>query len=390
MTLSCLRKSIRCFRRGLNQTFFEWTIEKSQHRATNEIPIRGSNKTPRLGIDLQQRGLGYLARYDEVEYLVYLSLWGGDEPMNYPVASSIFLLSLCVTFQAAHGGDATTTEEIQPLITTSELVVGVNRFAFGLLKGNKLLNDTEVTLKLYAIDGSEPSLATEVKAPYQIVRNLKQERSVHRHPDGTEHVHGDESGIQGLYVAQLNFSRAGDWGVELLVGQRSGPADIVRFAVTVLDAPATPALGSPAPRSRNLIASDVKNLRQIDTSPRPDPRLHQVRIVDAIAQRKPQLIVFATPQFCTSRMCGPVVEIVRTLLPAYGKRVAFIHQEIWQDFASKKAFPTVDEWRLSTEPWIFIVDGQGIIRGKFEGLVTVLELKAVLQQVLTERPGRRQ
>jgi hypothetical protein len=309
--------------------------------------------------------------------------------MNYPLATIIFLLSLCVTFQPAHGDDATTTEEIQPLITTSELVVGMNRFAFGLLKGNKLLNDAEVTLRLYATDGSELSFVAEVKAPYQIVSNLKQERSVHHHPDGTEHVHGDESGIQGLYVAQLNFSRAGDWGVELLVGQRSGPADIVRFAVTVLDAPATPALGSPAPRSHNLIASDVKNLRQIDTSPRPDPRLHQVRIADAIAQGKPQLIVFATPQFCTSRMCGPVVDIVRTLLPVYGKRVAFTHQEIWQDFADKKMFPTVAEWRLDTEPWVFVVDRDGIIRGKFEGLVTVRELEISLQEMLKLKPARR-
>jgi hypothetical protein len=130
--------------------------------------------------------------------------------------------------------------------------------------------------------------------------------------------------------------------------------------------------------------------RQIDTSPRPDPRLHQVRIEDAIAQRKPQLIVFATPQFCTSRMCGPVVDIVRTLLPVYGKRVAFTHQEIWQDFAGKKVFPTVAEWRLRTEPWIFVVDGQGIIRAKFEGLVTARELEVVLQQALKEAPGRRQ
>ena len=107
-----------------------------------------------------------------------------------------------------------------------------------------------------------------------------------------------------------------------------------------------------------------------------------VRRADAIAQGKPQLIVFATPQFCTSRMCGPVIDIVRALLPAYGKRVAFTHQEIWQDFAEKKIFPTVEEWRLFTEPWIFVVDGRGIIRAKFEGLVTAHELEEALQQVL--------
>jgi hypothetical protein len=118
--------------------------------------------------------------------------------------------------------------------------------------------------------------------------------------------------------------------------------------------------------------------------------LHQVRIGDAIKQRKPQLIVFATPQFCTSRMCGPVVDIVRTLLPAYGKRVAFTHHEIWQDFAEKKVFPTVEEWRLITEPWIFVVDGRGIIRAKFEGLATARELEGALQQALKETPARRQ
>jgi hypothetical protein len=81
-------------------------------------------------------------------------------------------------------------------------------------------------------------------------------------------------------------------------------------------------------------------------------------------------------------MCAPVVEIVRTLLPVYGQRVAFTHQEIWQDFATKRVFPTVEEWHLRTEPWIFIVDGQGIIRARFEGLVTPHELIAALQPVL--------
>ena len=78
-------------------------------------------------------------------------------------------------------------------------------------------------------------------------------------------------------------------------------------------------------------------------------------------------------------MCGPVVDIVRTLLPTYGKRVAFTHQEIWQDFATKKVFSTIEERRLQSEPWIFIVDGQGIIRARFEGLVTARELETALQ-----------
>jgi hypothetical protein len=317
--------------------------------------------------------------------------------MERSLCREVFGLILLVTVYAVQIDGRAAAAEItpeaadglQPLITTSELVVGKNRFAFGLLKANKLLEDANVTLRVYAVEGSVAQLAAELNAPYQPVRNVKQERSVHRHSDGTQHVHGDESGVRGIYVTQIDFTRAGTWGIEILSRQKDGPQEVARTAVTVLDNPQTPALGSPAPRSRNLIASDVKDLRQIDTSARPDSRLHQVRIADAIAQGKPQLIVFATPQFCTTRMCGPVVDIVRTLLPTYGKRVAFIHQEIWQDFAEKKVFPTVDEWRLFTEPWVFVVDGQGVIRAKFEGLVTGSELEAALQQVVTAGSSRR-
>ena len=72
---------------------------------------------------------------------------------------------------------------LQPLITTSELVVGENRFAFGLLKAGKLLEGADVKLRLYDIDGGEAKLAAELKVPYQAVKNVKQERLVHRHAD---------------------------------------------------------------------------------------------------------------------------------------------------------------------------------------------------------------
>jgi hypothetical protein len=270
-------------------------------------------------------------------------------------------------------------EDLQPLITTSELIVGENRFAFGLAKANKLLENADVHLRIYSLAGPEPLLVAEINALYHRVGIAETGARVHRHADGTRHVHRDASDVRGLYVTRLTFPHPGPWGIELQALDDNGSSATARLRVTVANAPQTPAMGTPAPRSRNLIASDVRDLREIDTSQEPDPRLHQVRIVDAIAQRKPQLIVFATPQFCTSRMCGPVVDIVRQLLPQYSKRVAFTHQEIWQDFASKKVFPTVEEWRLVSEPWIFIVDGDGIIRAKFEGLVTLRELEEALQ-----------
>lgn len=240
---------------------------------------------------------------------------------------------------------------ITPLITTAELSVGSNRFAFGLLKAQALLDGADVLVRVYDIDVTEARLAAEIEAPYYLVQAVKRAQAVHRHADGKRHVHGADTDVRGLYVTSLTFARPGPWGVELLVREADQAPEAVRFTVMVLGAPQTPAVGLPAPHGR-----------------REDGR--------------PQLIVFATPQFCATRMCGPVLDVVETLRPAYGKRIVFTHQEIWDDFASQQTYPAVAQWGLRTEPWIFVVDGNGIVRGRFEGLVTVRELEAAVQQVL--------
>jgi hypothetical protein len=271
---------------------------------------------------------------------------------------------------------------LQPVITTSELVVGQNRLAFGLLKEHKPLDEADVVVRVYELHDQQAQLQAQTRAPYARLEIVEQGQRVHIHPDGTRHVHHEATDVQGIYVTQVTFERPGTWGFEVLAKQGDGPVEVARFTVNVLAAPRTPPPGTPAPRSHNLIASDVQDLGQIDTSDPPDPRLHQVRIVDAIARGRPQVIVFATPKFCTSRICGPVVDIVRTLIPAYGDRVVFTHQEIWQDAAAREFFPTVEEWSLQTEPWVFVVDGKGIVQAKFEGLTTAREIEAALRQVL--------
>jgi hypothetical protein len=295
------------------------------------------------------------------------------------------LLTACLNALDGRGASAGEREPLQALMTTSELVVGQNRFAFGLLKHNTLLADADVAVRVYDIRDDAAKLVMEAPAPYRRLEVVEDGKPVHVHPDGTRHVHGETTDMRGIYVAHVTFDRPGAWGVEVLARRNDGSAEATRFTVDVLAVSRTPALGAAAPRSRNLVAGDVSDLRQIDSSEPPDPRLHQVRIADAIAQGKPQVIVFATPKYCASRVCGPVLDVVRTLIPAYGRRVAFVHQEIWESGSLQKFSPTVEEWSLRTEPWIFVVDGQGIIRARFEGLTTRRELEAALRQMLDGR-----
>jgi hypothetical protein len=274
------------------------------------------------------------------------------------------------------------TASLQPVVTTSELVVGRNRFAFGLLKDGSLLTARRATVSLYDIGGDDAQLVSVVSALYHPLEVIEGDRHVHMHPDGTRHLHDSGTDVRGIYVAHVTLPRAGAWGVEISVEHAPGVVEAARLSVAALPQPRAPLPGTAAPRSRNLVASDVSDLRLIDSSEPPDPRLHQTRIADAIRQGRPQLIVFATPKYCTSRVCGPVLDVVRTLIPTWGDRVAFVHEEVWQAGGMQRLSPTMEEWNLHSEPWIFIVDGDGVIRARFEGLTTRRELEVALRQTL--------
>ena len=310
--------------------------------------------------------------------------------MRQSVVAGVVALGLLLLCDARHDRPAAqpalpSGDGLHVLLTTSELLVGQNRLAFGLLKGGKLLADTRAAVRLYALEGEEARLVAETPAHYQRLEVIESGKRIHIHPDGSRHVHGEATDVQGIYVAQVMFPRPGTWGLEVLAQSGGGAVESARLSVGVLEASLMPMVGTPAPRSRNRIAGDVDDLKQIDSSDPPDPRLHQMRIADAIAQGKPQVIVFATPRYCTSRVCGPVVDVVRTLIPAYGDRVAFVHEEIWETGGVQKFTPTVEEWSLRSEPWIFVVDASGVVRARFEGVTTRRELEAALRLVLAPR-----
>ena len=98
--------------------------------------------------------------------------------------------------------------------------------------------------------------------------------------------------------------------------------------------------------------------------------------------RKPVVLVFATPQFCQSRICGPVVDEEEQVKQRYGDRVAFIHMEIYnQNNPAKGVRPQVTAFRLPSEPWTFVIDRHGIVRARFEGALSVAEMEAAVAKV---------
>src|SRR5262245_26265360 len=103
-------------------------------------------------------------------------------------------------------------ETLQPLITTSELVVGQNRFAFGLLKRGQPLADAAVAVRVYDIREEPPQLTAARSAEYYRLEVMERGSHVHIHPDGSRHLHEAGTDVQGIYVAHLSFDRPGPWG----------------------------------------------------------------------------------------------------------------------------------------------------------------------------------
>jgi hypothetical protein len=80
------------------------------------------------------------------------------------------------------------------------------------------------------------------------------------------------------------------------------------------------------------------------------------------------------------------VKVVQGLEPAYRDRLAFIHIEIYRDYkqdpSKRQLAQAVVDWRLQTEPWVFLIDSKGIIQSRFEGSAASDELKVAIDQLL--------
>jgi hypothetical protein len=194
----------------------------------------------------------------------------------------------------------------------------------------------------------------------------------------------DPAEVTQVYVAHVDVPKPGKYWV--LAEPVGGTAIQALGNVVVKPRAESPAVGDPAPASDTpTIASAGGDLARITTATPPDTELLRYSIAESLAAGRPFVVAFATPKYCTSRTCGPVVDVVdrvRSQLSDTGVR--FIHVEIYEDNdPSKGTNRWVKEWRLPTEPWIFLVGRDGRVKAKFEGAVSVNELATAVKRFLT-------
>jgi hypothetical protein len=192
----------------------------------------------------------------------------------------------------------------------------------------------------------------------------------------------EHTGPNPIFVAHLTIRRPGRyWIVAAPTGSRvRGLGTLDVHAVSQ-----SPAVGAKAPPSRTpTIASTHGNYAALTTRTPPDKGLLRYSVAGSLAAHKPFVVVFATPKFCTSRTCGPVVDVVDAVSRRFRRTgVRFIHVEVY-----KRNNPTLGvnafmrQWRLPGEPWTFLVGGDGRIKAKFAGPISVGELAAAVRRTL--------
>ncbi|MEX2588285.1 MAG: hypothetical protein WD602_09905 [Actinomycetota bacterium] len=291
--------------------------------------------------------------------------------------------------QAEPSPEATGGLNVQ--VASYDLAVGSQRFMVGLITSEQeLVGWGDVDLRFAYLGTREEQVRGEVVSE-ATGRYLPIPNSSGQGPQagqGPTVVPGAEG--SGVYAAEVDFDRAGFWGVEV-TADLDGDVQAGTATFEVFDEHRYPAVGDEAPRTENLTLDSTDVPREaIDSragqeSGIPDEHLHTTTVASSIAGGKPTLLIVSTPVYCLSRFCGPITDMVAQLAHDYSAAANFIHIEVWRDFDNSVVNEAAAEWVMRDqnifEPWVFLIDEQGIISHRWDNVATRAEIEPVLQDL---------
>jgi hypothetical protein len=249
---------------------------------------------------------------------------------------------------------------LQVVLVPSELIVGPNRFAVGLIDPPRgMITNAAVHFRYFDLtDPTKPTVESEADA------------AVEQTPDG-------ESTI---YTQEREFARAGPWGVEVQARLPDGSTIVKRTAFRVVDHSATLKPGDRVPALETRTYKDVNgNLHLLSSAPKPNPEFYRLNLAQALTNGKPTILLFSTPAFCQTRLCGPAYDIITHIQERFRDQFNFIHVEVYRGLPNPAATnweldPAMTAFGLRTEPWVYVID-KGVVTYRVEGLFTEAEIE---------------
>jgi hypothetical protein len=190
---------------------------------------------------------------------------------------------------------------------------------------------------------------------------------------------GDADQGHMQYVVHARIDRPGKFWV---LARPPGEGDVHGLGSFIVQPRSyAPAVGARAPASDTPTLGSAP-IKQLTTRIPPDRALLRSSVAGSLRAHAPFVVTFATPAFCSSKTCGPVVDVVDHVRKQFARSdVRFIHVEIYRDNDPVKGMNRwVKQWHLPTEPFTFVVGRDGRIKAKFEGALSVGELARAVRR----------
>ena len=251
-----------------------------------------------------------------------------------------------------------------------EFRTGKQRFGFALFrKDRSQISDASVAVYV-ARAGGGPA-----KGPY-----LARYESLDVTPQfQSRQTASDPNAAKSIYTTDVPFGKPGRYDVLGIArrGSKLVAATLPQAGIAVKAASKDPipAVGSTPPRIHTPTEASVGgDIASIDTR-LPPSSMHDDDFASVLG-KKPVVLLFATPQLCQSRVCGPVVDLAEQekAKPGMGD-VAFIHMEVFRDNQLDKGIrPQLSAFHLLSEPWLFTFDRSGKVAARIEGAFSEREL----------------
>lgn len=185
------------------------------------------------------------------------------------------------------------------------------------------------------------------------------------------------------YPLKFTFPAAGTYQATTTVdGDELEPR---AFAVVAPSEVQVPQPGQPMIPVDTPTTDDARGVDPICTRD-PECDLHGQTLTAALAGGTPVALSIATPAYCQTAVCGPVLDV---LLGQEGDfpGVAMVHAEVYKNpeasdnLADADLAPVIDAYHLSYEPVLFLANSDGTIATRLDTIYDETEVREALAQL---------
>jgi hypothetical protein len=295
---------------------------------------------------------------------------------RFLILSGALAASSCV-------GDKTALEpaelNIVPLFSPTTLSAGAeHRLTFGLVRNGAMLSGDDLTeVHVRLVDQDSGETVTEATVRGRVTGHAHAEAS----GDG-EHEHGN---LVQYFAPSMIIPQAG--GYRLIVTSEGAET---QMGFNGLDATS---VAVPGPGQAMPAIETPTLTRNLDVSPictrSPACEFHTQTPAELIAGQTAFALLIATPQFCQTAFCGPVLELL-IAGAANHRDLPLIHAEVYANPAevggnlgdpALRPSQVLADLALTFEPSLFVVGRDGLIKRRLDNVLDADELDEALRSV---------